>query len=119
MKKNFQRAYFIFRRETHSLKNDRIVLGRFLDKEYAKAMEIEPGEAQYRLENDPVEFRYHWMKIISKLIVIPVTLTYLLIHALGISPLFTLLTFVISLLKLIVPIIVKNLEAKFDSQMSM
>jgi len=52
-----------------ALYHDRVVLGRFLDKEYQKAMEMDVGEVQYRLENDPNEMRYYWMEVLTKYIV--------------------------------------------------
>lgn len=69
-----------------------------------------------RLENDPIDLRYFWMEIITKVIVAPVTLVYLLRNTLKISLIFTLLTFAISLIKLVVPMAVRKLEAKYDRQ---
>ena len=100
----------------YALMHDRMVLGRFLDKEYEKVMAIEAGEAQYRLNNDPCEMRIVWAVMMPKFIVVPLTLAYLLFNTLQISLLFTLLTFAVSLIKLVVPVAVKKLQAKYDRQ---
>ncbi|MFU0800434.1 MAG: ABC transporter ATP-binding protein/permease [Xylanivirga thermophila] len=99
-----------------SLTHDRLLYGRFLDKEYDKAMRMNAGEVQYRLEDDPIDFRYYWMEILTKIIVIPIILIYLVLNAFKISWQFTLITFIVSLIKLIVPIAIKKLEAKYDLQ---
>lgn len=99
-----------------ALAHDRMVYGRFLDKEYAKAVEIDSGEVQYRLEDDPIGFRYYWMEIITKAVVVPVTTVYLLRNAVKVNLLFTLITFAVSLIKLVVPIAARKKEAKYDLQ---
>lgn len=99
-----------------ALKHDRIIFSRFLDKKYSKIIEMEMGDVQYRLENDPNDFRYYYMEIITKFFLIPATLIFLLWNALKISWLFTLITFLISLVKLIIPIAIRKLQAKFDIQ---
>lgn len=100
----------------NALRHDRLVLDRFFDKTYAKAMKIEAGEAQYRLDNDPNDFRCSWTEIVDKFIATPITFVYLLYSALPISRIFTLIVFAVSLLKLTVPVAVRNLAAKYDRQ---
>lgn len=101
---------------SNALRHDRYVMGRFLDKTYQSAMSIEPGEAQSRLEDDPTELRCSWVEMLEKLILTPVTLAYLLYNTLKISIPFTAVVFLISLIKLIVPIVVRRTQAKFDIQ---
>lgn len=98
----------------NSLKHDRFILERFFSKKYEKAMEIQEGEVQYRIENDPIELRCRWQDMVVKLFAIPFVLTYLLYNTLQISISFTIIVFCISVLKLVVPIVVKNVEAKYD-----
>lgn len=100
----------------NALKHDRIIFNRFFNKEYEEAMKIEQGEAQYCLENNPIEFRYNWSEMVTKSIMTPIAFIYLMINAVQISWVFTLIVFIISSIKLIVPIAVKNLEAKYDQQ---
>jgi len=99
-----------------ALVHDRLVLGRFLDKQHGRAMDIELGEAQYRLEDDPNAYRIGWMELLTKYAVTPITLAYLLYVALRMSWLYTLIVFGISLIKLIVPILVSKTNATYDSQ---
>nr|WP_307989721.1 ABC transporter ATP-binding protein [uncultured Niameybacter sp.] len=96
------------------LKHDRIILGRFLDKEYEEVMRIPEGEAQHRLEEDPIELRCYWQDIVVRCIVTPIVFLYLIVKGGEISLIFTGLTFLISLIKLLVPIMVKKLEARYD-----
>ncbi len=97
-----------------ALSHDRIVYSRFLDKKYENAMQMKEGEVQYRLENDPIEFRYYWMEIVTKCILIPILLIYLGWCTIRIHVIFTLFTFGISLIKLILPILFQKLLAKYD-----
>lgn len=98
------------------LKHDRIILGRFLDKEYEEAMRIPEGEAQHRLETDPIELRCHWQDIVIKCIITPIVFLYLIVKGIEISLIFTGLVFLISLIKLCVPMMVQKLEARYDRE---
>lgn len=100
----------------NSLKHDRIIFNRFFNKEYEKATKIDQGEAQYRLENDPIDFRLIWTEIVTKSIMTPIAFIYLMSNAVEISLIFTLITFLISSIKLIVPLAVKKLESKYDKE---
>lgn len=103
---------FLFR---NALKHDRTILSRFLDKNYGKMINsINPGEAQYRLEMDPINFRINWMEVRTKTIIVPLTLGYLIYNALQLSIPYTLITFAIALVRLVIPIVVRKLQAKYD-----
>ncbi|QSX05751.1 ABC transporter ATP-binding protein [Sedimentibacter sp. zth1] len=97
-----------------ALAHDRILYARFLNKEYRNAMKLEAGEVQYRLEDDPIDFRGYWMNIITKYITVPLTFVYVLSNSLKISVYFTMLIFAISLIKLFVPMFTAKLESKYD-----
>ena len=100
----------------NSLTHDRTIFDRFFDKGYEQATEIEAGEVQYRLENDPITFRCNWVDIVTKAIITPIAFIYVMYEAIQISWIFTLITFVISATKLVVPLTVKKLDAKYDRQ---
>ena len=100
----------------NSLRHDRLVYGRFLDKTYESIMKIDDGEVQYHLEKGTIDFRCYWVDLWVKFLSIPSTLLYLLYNALQISYLFTSIVFAISLIKLTVPMIVKKIQAKYDKQ---
>ena len=97
-----------------ALRYDRTILSHYLDKQYAKAVSIGEGEVVTRLEQDGIDFRCYLTVICMKLVSLPVTLAYLLYHALGISLLFTGIVFLISMVKLAVPIAVRKLQARYD-----
>lgn len=99
---------------TNCLQHDRLIYNRFWDKKYEEAIQIEEGEAEYRLEMDPINLRIYWIQIVEKLFAIPVMLCYVLYKALPVSPLLTAVVFSFSLLKLLVPMAVKKLQAKYD-----
>lgn len=100
----------------YALLHDRMVFGRFLDKEYSKVLELDAGEMQYRLENDPCSLRIYWVDIICKLVMIPITFTYLLYKAAQISWLLTLIMLGASVIKLAVPMAVQKIQAKYDAE---
>ncbi len=99
---------------SNALKHDRIVLNRFLNKKYDSILLFDEGSAQYRLENDPNEFRKQWIDMINKCIITPIVLGVLLFTAFHISILFTVITACVSIIKLAVPIFVRKTEAKYD-----
>ncbi len=98
----------------YSIAHDRMVLGRFLDKDYASVLRCEAGDIQHRLEWDPTNLRCYFVTVITDFLEGAVTLVYLLICALAVSPLYTLIVFAISLLKLGVPLAVRKIEKWFD-----
>lgn len=100
----------------NALKHDRIVLSRYLDKNYSEVINIDLGEAQSRLEQDPIDFRCEWVDIIVKFGAIPLTLAYLLYQTLQISLLVTVIIFAVSAIKFTVPLLTKKLQAKYDKE---
>ncbi len=100
----------------NSLRHDRYIMGRFLDKNCESVLSMEPGEAQYRLEDDPIDLRCDWVDLAEHAVVIPITLAYLLYCSLRISVLFTALTLGVSAVRLIVPMITKKTLAKYRLQ---
>lgn len=99
-----------------ALLHDRIISSRFLDKEYKKAMELNEGEVQYRLENDPNNFRIYWMDVATNIIVTPISAGVLLHNTLSINIWFGISAVCISLLKLFIPAFIRRVESKFDRE---
>lgn len=97
-----------------TLVHDRAIMSRFLEKKYQNAMELGVGDIEYRLENDPNELRIYWIMLTTKYITVPVTICYLLFYAMGISALYTIIVFILSGIKLIVPIAMNKRSAKND-----
>lgn len=100
----------------YALLHDRMVFSRFFDKEYSKILELDAGEMQYRLEDDPCSFRIYWVNIICNLVMVPVTFAYLLYNAVQISLLLTLIMLGVSIIKLTVPMAVQKIQAKYDAE---
>ena len=101
---------------SNSLKHDRFVSARYLDKTYLNGISFPEGEVQYRLEQDPIDLRCRWLEIARKCAVLIMVLPYLVYRAAGISVPYACLVAAISLIKLAVPGTVKKLEAKYDKQ---
>ena len=99
----------------NTLRYERKLLSRFFEKDYADAMQYEYGEVSQRLEDDSIEFRYNIINIFTKTVTSVAMLVALLIMALPLSPAFTVIVFIISLVKLIVPIAVRKLDKKYDT----
>lgn len=98
----------------NTLRHDRMVYARFLDKKYEEAIKIDEGEAEYRLEMDPIELRIYWMMIRESAFSVLVMILFLLYKALPVSPGFLAIVFLISVLKLVVPLAVRRLQAKYE-----
>ncbi|MCD8048356.1 MAG: hypothetical protein LUG52_01920 [Clostridia bacterium] len=98
----------------HALRHDKKVISRFLDKKYNKAMEMNVGEVQYRLENDPNDYRLIWMELMTNYIYIPVTAVYILYVSLTLSPIYAIVTIALSAVKLIIPMAIVKINAKYD-----
>ena len=100
----------------YALVYERMVLGHFLDKDYASVTRYTLGEIQQRLDWDPIELRCGCCQIITGCVWIFVTAGALLYNAIRVSPLFTLIRFAVTLLKLTVPLAVRKLEKKYDRE---
>ena len=101
---------------SNSLKHDRMVYGRYLSKTFREATVFADGELEYRLEQDAIDLRCTWLDLATKYVSIPVTLIYLLYHCLRISFAYTLIIFLVSAVKYIVPIAIRNLKVKYDKE---
>ena len=100
-----------------SLQHDRYLYRHYLQMEYTKVREIEPGEIQYRLENDPIDLRFYWMEIITKYVVTSVAIIFLEIQSINISGGYTIIVMGISVSRFIIPILLHRYEKKYDKQM--
>lgn len=95
-------------------KHNYMIFGRFLDKDYKDVIQIDEGEIQYRIENDSIDFRYYFMEICTKFIVVPVTSFFLISYLKNIDTTFCVLVIIISIVKLVLPVLLKDLEKKYD-----
>ena len=96
----------------YALAYERLVLGRFMDKEYASVIKYTLGDIQQRLDWDPIELRCGCCRLITDSVWIVVTTAALLYSALRVSVLFTCIMFAVTILKLTVPMAVRKLEKK-------
>ena len=101
---------------SNSLKHDRFVLARYLDKTYLEGTAFTAGEAQYRLEQDPIDLRCTWLEMARKYVVLALLLPYVACLAVRIHALYALLAAGVSALKFCVPVAVRKLEGKYDHQ---
>ena len=93
-----------------------MILGRFLDKKYDSILRYELGDIQNRLDWDPTNLRCYLVNYFEKGLMIPVTFGFLLYNALKLSPVYTLIVFTLSMLKLLVPLAVRKLEGRYDKE---
>lgn len=97
-----------------SLQHDAALIHRFFQKSYSSVSAYEIGEITFRLERDPVDFRYYFIEILSRGILFPVLFGIAMWQAIKINLLFGVLTIVIATLSLLLPIFVQKLEGKYD-----
>lgn len=100
----------------NSLKHDRAVFSRYLDKTYLEGTKFTAGEAQYRLEQDPIDLRCMWLEVAMKCATLVLVLPYLVYRMVGINFTYAVLVAAVSLLKLYVPVAVRKAEARYDRQ---
>lgn len=93
--------------------HDRRVLSRFLDKTCDAVDQVEAGDMLNRLDDDPNELRLELIYISSAVFMIPVTAGYLIFNVLQISLLYFLIVLGISLVKFIIPLVIKKAEKKY------
>lgn len=96
-----------------ALAHDRCLYLKYLQMEYDKIREIEPGEIQNRLENDLIDFRFYWMEITTKCIVV-VILTVFRNTVQRYSLFYVLAVVIISVLRSVFPMIIRRYERKID-----
>lgn len=96
-----------------ALKHDRKVLGRFLEKKYDSAMKIDVGDAQFRLEHDPNNYRLDWMELMTQFFSMIIILIYLMYSSFKLNVQYTLITIAISAIRFILPVCVRKINAKY------
>ena len=101
----------------NSLKHNSMIYGRYLNKRFNEAQRFTEGEIQYRLEQDAIDLRCMWLDLVSKCIATPVMLGYLLFHSIQISLLYTVIIIIVTAIKLIVPIVTKRMNTKYDKEL--
>lgn len=100
----------------YALRHDELVLCRFLDKTYESVRNIDKGEAQQRLEDDACAMRIDWVTVMEKGFYIPPVLFLALLFSLRLSVNYTFVVIFVSLAKIIVPMLVKKAEKKYDAE---
>ena len=100
----------------NSLKHDRMIYGRYMNKKFKEAQQFSEGEIQYRLEQDAIDLRCMWLAIVTNYFSIPITLAYLLFNTIRISPVYTIIIVFVSAIKISVPIVTKKLNASYDRE---
>ncbi len=99
-----------------SLRHERMLFRRFLDKKYSAFRSMDEGDLAYLISSEANEMRITWTYVLQYLIALPFLTAYLLYCALRVSVIFTVIVLAISLLKLLVPIAIKKLRVKYDKQ---
>lgn len=99
-----------------TLRHERMLFQRFLDRKYSAFRSMDEGDLAYLISEEATEMRIYWTLLGQHLLALPFLTAYLLYSALQVSVLFTLVVFVISLLKLLIPIAVKKWRVKYDQE---
>lgn len=99
-----------------TLKHDEKVFERFFEKKLSAFKKMNAGEIQYELEDAPNTLRLYWINIVGKGCSLIVCFGYLLYCGGKISWTLTGSLLGITVLKLIVPAIMKKQQAEYDRQ---
>ena len=100
----------------YAMAHDRMVLSRFLDKRCDAIGKVDAGDMLNRLDDDPNDLRLELLAICTSIIIIPVTVTYLIVYVLKISLIYFLIVLFISLVQFILPILVKKAQKKYHRE---
>lgn len=76
-------------------------------------MKIEVGDAQFRLENDPNNYRLEWMKWMTQFFSMTVILIYLMYSSFKLNVQYTLITIAISAIRFILPVCIRKISAEY------
>ena len=99
-----------------AMSHNRMVLSRFLDKRCDAIGKVDDGDMLNRLDNDPNELRLELLAICTSIVIIPITVTYLIVYVLKISLIYFIMVFCVSLIKFIVPILAKKAQKKYHRE---
>ena len=98
----------------NSLKHDKKVIKAFLSMPYEKYNEMDEGEVEYKLENDPIELRSYIQETAVNLISIIVLSVILLVIFFNTSLLYGVLICFCAAIQLVLPVIFKSEKKKYD-----
>ena len=99
-----------------ALRHDKKVIGRFLDKDYLKAMSFDVGEASYRLENDPNTIRWKVINIPDLITIIIVMSLSLIASMFSIDTSYAIICILATVLPVFVSAFTSNITAKYKRQ---
>lgn len=99
-----------------SLRHERMVFRRFLNKKYSAFRSMEEGDLTYLVSEESNQMRIYWTFIVRYLIALPFLTIYLFYCAFRVSVIYTFVVFAISLFKLFAPIAVRKLRAGYDRE---
>ena len=99
-----------------SFKHDRIVLKRFLNKRFLSVRMLDAGEFQHRIEDDPCDLRIDWVLIVTNICMAVMTSAFLGYRLREIPAGFTGCAIGLMLIKLSVPVALRNIRAGYDSK---
>lgn len=99
-----------------SLKHNKRVLSRFLDKSYEDVHRIDLGEISYRLEDDLIDMRNTWVMITERVYSMPILFAFVLYNTIKIDLTYTIIVLIASCIKIVLPILIRTLEAKYDKE---
>ncbi len=89
---------------------------QFLNLPYETVSRIPVGEVKARLESDVIAFRNSMILILTRAIVVPVSLAAILVLIGRIQILYVVISLILSLLVLVVPYFSKKLNAKYENK---
>lgn len=99
-----------------SLKHDRMVLKRFLNKSFLSVRMLDAGDFQHRIEDDPCDLRIDWVLITANLCMAVITSVFLGYSIREIHPGFTASAISLMLLRLCVPVTLRRIQARYDRE---
>ena len=98
------------------IKHDKFVVKQFMQKKISSVKKYDSGELLYKLENDPMEFRYIILDIVVKLFQVIDFGSILTFQILKINIIYGIIVIILSSVVVVVSYLTKNIKSKYREQ---
>ncbi len=93
-----------------------MVTRRFMKKSYSEVKRFDAGEAEYRLEQDPIDFYITLSNITVEILFIPAVTAFLILNVKGSNIIYILVAFLLSWIRVLLPLLQQKKLKKFDEE---
>ncbi len=92
------------------------VLKAFLKKPYSELMKMDAGDAEYRVEQDPIDFYCAYSDVFTNTLAVPIVGAFLLFRIKDINVLYILGAFLLAWIRVLLPVFFQKKLGEFDKE---